>query len=504
MHPQVWGEAGAAPYFNIVGEDPGLRDPDHGDFHADRAPGYGCRVIPAAPSSAPSPTGASSSSRRPVRCARLDVGGPVVTDTTWDADTVRVVADVEVREGASLAVTPGTRVVFAGYVGLVVRDGDLQAVGTPAAPVVFTAAEPAQYAENLETRGCWSGITIHNVPAARDSTRLSWCVLEYAKAVPRTAAAPAPAREQPGGVVIPGAGGALRIVGTDKVRVDHCRLRHNCAERGGAILVHYGAAPLLVGNLLHDNCGLERAGAIFVCDSAPRLVHNTLAGNRAVNPSIFVPTGCIDHYHSRPQYVGNIIHGNATNHHLGTQVLEPKAFYTRFNLIGGFADGEGHVVGDPLFLGALPEPYALSDPSPCRDAGSATAAGGFLPASDLRGAPRCQGAAPDLGAFEVAQPTAVVAAPRAPALSLRASPNPANPCTSLEWAGAEEGVVIVEVFDLGGRRVRRLAAGAAASGVRRILWDGRSDDGRPVATGTYLGQVRIGTRVASARITILK
>ena len=163
------------------------------------------------------------------------------------------------------------------------------------------------------------------MPAANDSTRLSWCVLEYAKAVPRGAAAGA--REQAGGIAIAGAGGALRIVGTDKVRLDHCRLRHNCAERGGAILVHYGAAPLLVNNLLHDNCGLERAGAIFVSYSYPRLVHNTLAGNRAVNPSTFVNTGGIDHYHSKPVYVGNVVHGNTTNHYESTQVLEPKAYY---------------------------------------------------------------------------------------------------------------------------------------------------------------------------------
>ncbi len=430
------------------------------------------------------------------------MGGPISVDTTWDADTVRVLADVEVRDGATLTIVPGARVVGDGYVGLTVRDGDVQAVGTPAAPIVFTAAHPELYAEDFQTRGCWNGLTLLNVPAANDSTRLSWCVLEYAKAVPRAGAAEG--REQPGGIAIPGAGGALRIVGTDKVRVDHCRLRHNCAQRGGAILVHHGAAPLLVNNLLHDNCGLERAGAIFVSYAYPRLAQNTLAGNRAANPSVFVNTGCVDHYHSKPVYVGNVVFGNATNHYDSTQVLEPKAYYSRHNLIGGFVEGEGQLAGDPLFVADGPEPYALQPGSPCRDAGSAAAAGAWLPWRDLGGALRWQGPAPDVGAFELADPTGVAGEPVPAAVSLRAWPNPANPQVTLSFALPQASRVVLDIVDLRGRLVRRLVAEEMVAGRIQRTWDGRDDTGRAVAAGTYLARLVSEGVHTSRKIAIVR
>jgi hypothetical protein len=437
------------------------------------------------------------------RPARLDVGGPIVVDTTWDADTVRVFADVEVSAAATLTITPGVRVVLDGYLGLTVRDGDVQAVGTPDAPIVFTAAHPELYAEDLDTRGCWNGISLVNVPAMNDSTRLSWCVLEYAKAVPRAAAA-AVGREQPGGIVIAGAGGALRIVGTDKVRVDHCRLRHNCAQRGGAMLVHYGSAPLLVNNLLHDNCGLERAGAIFVTYSYPRLVHNTLAGNRAVNESMFVNTGCIDHYQSKPVYVGNVVHGNPTAAYESTQVFEPRAYYSRYNLIGGFAEGEGQLEGDPLFVLEGPEPFTLDEASPCRDAGNTAAAGDWLPWRDLAGALRRQGPAPDLGAFELVDPTGVAWEPAAAAVSLRAWPNPANPQVTLTFTVPRAGRVVLDIVDLRGRRVRRVFADDMAAGVRCLVWDGRDDAGRSGAAGTYLARLSLPGGSATRKVAIVR
>jgi len=437
-----------------------------------------------------------------LRPARLDVGGPITVDTTWDADTVRVVADVEVRAAATLTIAPGARVVFDGYLGLTVHDGDVQAVGTSEAPIVFTSAHPELYTEDLDTRGCWNGISLVNVPAANDSTRLSWCVLEYAKAVPRAAAA-AP-REQPGGLLIEGAGGALRIVGTDKVRLDHGRLRHNFAQRGGAILVHYGAAPLLVNNLLHDNGGLERAGAIFVSYSYPRLVHNTLAGNRALNASVFVNTGCVDHYHSKPVYVGNVVYDNTTNHYDGTQVLEPKAYYTRHNLIGGFSAGEGQLTGDPLFVYAAPEPFQLEAASPCRDAGNAAAAGDALPWRDLGGALRWQGPAPDVGAFEFAVATGVADDPIAAVAALRAWPNPANPQVTLTFVVPRAGHVVLDIVDVRGGHVRRLVADEMVAGPHALAWDGRDDRGRSAAAGTYLARLVLPGVTATRKIVIVR
>ena len=41
------------------------------------------------------------------------------------------------------------------------------------------------------------------------------------------------------------------------------------------------------------------------------------------------------------------------------------------------------------------------------------------------------------------------------------------------------------MFDLGGRLVRTLIAGQQQAGPHSMVWDGRDDGGRPVASGPY-------------------
>ena len=49
----------------------------------------------------------------------------------------------------------------------------------------------------------------------------------------------------------------------------------------------------------------------------------------------------------------------------------------------------------------------------------------------------------------------------------------------------------VEIFDLGGRRLRLLLREELGDGHHRILWDGTDEAGRPVAPGTYLYRVSV-------------
>ena len=76
-------------------------------------------------------------------------------------------------------------------------------------------------------------------------------------------------------------------------------------------------------------------------------------------------------------------------------------------------------------------------------------------------------------------------------------PNPAQGTVrmSLELPASER--VSAEVFDMAGRRVRRLDAGAWGAGRHTLIWDGRGDDGREVAPGIYL--VRVSTPAGEAR-----
>jgi len=86
---------------------------------------------------------------------------------------------------------------------------------------------------------------------------------------------------------------------------------------------------------------------------------------------------------------------------------------------------------------------------------------------------------------------------------LRARPNPASSNVRLEFAGAAVGAAAdaIEIYDAGGRLVRRLAP---AGGDASVRWDGRDERGTLLAPGLYYARSRVGGQVARERITLLR
>ena len=72
-----------------------------------------------------------------------------------------------------------------------------------------------------------------------------------------------------------------------------------------------------------------------------------------------------------------------------------------------------------------------------------------------------------------------------------ASPNPFNARTTIGIdVPLGGGEVTLEIFNVRGQRVRRLAGGFQTEGHRRIEWDGRDDQRRQVSGGTYYFRMR--------------
>ena len=93
--------------------------------------------------------------------------------------------------------------------------------------------------------------------------------------------------------------------------------------------------------------------------------------------------------------------------------------------------------------------------------------------------------------------------PEGPQLQPNA-PNPFNSGTVISWFQLQPGEVRLEVFTVTGQRVAVLQEGAEKVGLHRLQWDGRSDQGLPVASGVYLYRLMTGGGVWTRKMTLLR
>jgi len=88
------------------------------------------------------------------------------------------------------------------------------------------------------------------------------------------------------------------------------------------------------------------------------------------------------------------------------------------------------------------------------------------------------------------QPTATENPAEVPELRLHVYPNPFHETATLRITLPEPTDIIVQVYDLMGRAVRKLAAGRMVAGDHAMQWDGRNDSGIAVAPGLYVYRVQ--------------
>jgi hypothetical protein len=83
-------------------------------------------------------------------------------------------------------------------------------------------------------------------------------------------------------------------------------------------------------------------------------------------------------------------------------------------------------------------------------------------------------------------------------------PNPFNPSTAIQYDLPKTGEVEVNIFDIQGRLVRSLASIAQQAGTHTVVWDGRSNAGVGVSSGTYLCRIGFNTSVIVKKLVLLK
>ncbi len=87
---------------------------------------------------------------------------------------------------------------------------------------------------------------------------------------------------------------------------------------------------------------------------------------------------------------------------------------------------------------------------------------------------------------------------------VRTFPNPFSPSTSLSFFMARPESVLVEIFDPAGRVIRRIEPGLVGSGTHEILWDGRDEAGRRLASGVFFYRFRAGDEVKGGTLVLVR
>ena len=88
-------------------------------------------------------------------------------------------------------------------------------------------------------------------------------------------------------------------------------------------------------------------------------------------------------------------------------------------------------------------------------------------------------------------------------------PNPFNPETWIPYQLAAPAEVTLTLYGMNGGAVRRLELGHQAAGLyqsrsRAVYWDGRNQDGEPVASGLYFYTLRAGEFTATRKMLTRK
>ena len=88
-------------------------------------------------------------------------------------------------------------------------------------------------------------------------------------------------------------------------------------------------------------------------------------------------------------------------------------------------------------------------------------------------------------------------------------PNPFNPETWIPFQLAQDSTVTARIYDVTGKQIRiielgHLSAGNYVESNRAIYWDGRTEDGEFVSSGTYFYQIEAGDYTETRKMVILK
>lgn len=92
----------------------------------------------------------------------------------------------------------------------------------------------------------------------------------------------------------------------------------------------------------------------------------------------------------------------------------------------------------------------------------------------------------------------------APLTLLPNYPNPFNPETEIRFQLRETSYVVVKIFNIIGEEIRTLMDEPREAGYHHVRWDGKDKNGKAVASGIYLYQLRAGSFSQVKKMNLLR
>jgi hypothetical protein len=97
-----------------------------------------------------------------------------------------------------------------------------------------------------------------------------------------------------------------------------------------------------------------------------------------------------------------------------------------------------------------------------------------------------------------------ITTPTVPLALYQNYPNPFNPSTDVRYYLPERCRVALEIFDVSGTLVARLAEGFHEKGPHTVSWDGRDRSGRPMNSGVYFYRLTAGKTQLSKKMVLAR
>ena len=208
-------------------------------------------------------------------CQTITFSGNISTNTTWNADTVQITGDVIIDNQATLTINEGTYIEFMAHYMIYVQ-GTILANGSENNLITLTISDTTGYSNELDIAGSWYGIKFINTNASNDSSKLSFCKIEFVKDITyQDSLKPS---------------GAISLYNFSKLQINNCIISNNKAEnefpslgKGGAIAMFENSNPIIKNNTFFNNIASGEGGAIYCEKSNPNIISNIFRNNIAGN-----------------------------------------------------------------------------------------------------------------------------------------------------------------------------------------------------------------------------